>query len=326
MEQVKKLAKPPKGMHPKAFARDFGLIVIFLAVIIVLSIVSPTFRVPRNLLNVWKQAAVNGILAMGMMIVVITGGIDLSMGSVVGVAGVCAALFAHPGQFPLIVPFIVALLAGGVIGLCNGIGVSYGGLPPFIITLGSMSVARGLALVISGGSPVINLSDGFINLATGNFLGVPLLSYYLIAVVMIMAFVLNQTVFGRHVYLIGGNATAARVSGINVKRNLIGVYTIAGVLSGLGGLLMASRTNQGAPTAGQSYEMDAVTAVVIGGVSMSGGSGKWYGVLIGALMLAVIENGLTIFSVDPNWKQIVKGAIIIVAVLMDVKSKGQKEG
>ena len=143
---------------------------------------------------------------------------------------------------------------------------------------------------------------------------------------MIIAFVLNQTFFGRHVYLIGGNATAARVSGINVKRNLIGVYTIAGVLSGLGGLLMASRTNQGAPTAGQSYEMDAVTAVVIGGVSMSGGSGKWYGVLIGALMLAVIENGLTIFSVDPNWKQIVKGAIIIVAVLMDVKSKGQKEG
>lgn len=326
MEQVKKLTKPKKDFNPKTFARDFGLIVIFLAVVLVLSIVSPTFRVPRNLLNVWKQAAVNGILAMGMMIVVITGGIDLSMGSVVGVSGVCAAMFAHPDQFPMIVPIVVALLAGGVIGLCNGIGVSYGGLPPFIITLGTMSVARGLALVISGGSPVINLSDDFINLATGNFLGVPLLSYYLIAVVMIMAFVLNQTVFGRHVYLIGGNATAARVSGINVKRNLLGVYTIAGVLSGLGGLLMASRTNQGAPTAGQSYEMDAVTAVVIGGVSMSGGSGKWYGVLIGALMLAVIENGLTIFSVDPNWKQIVKGAIIIVAVLMDVKSKGQKEG
>lgn len=204
-------------------------------------------------------------------------------------------------------------------------GVSYGGLPPFIITLGTMSVARGLALVISGGVPVINLSEGFINLATGSLFGIPLLSYYLIAVVLIMAFILNQTVFGRHVYLIGGNSTAARVSGISVKRSLIGVYTIAGMLSGLGGLLMASRTNQGNPTMGQSYEMDAVTAVVIGGVSMSGGSGKWYGVMIGALMLAVIENGLTIFSVDPNWKQIVKGLIIIGAVLMDVKSKGRKD-
>lgn len=314
-----------KKFDYKTFARDFGLIVIFLAVVLVLCIVSPTFRIPRNLLNVWKQAAVNGILAMGMMIVVLTGGIDLSMGSVVGVAGVCAALYAHPGQYPLIVPILVALLAGGFIGLCNGVGVSYGGLPPFIITLGTMSVARGLALVISGGVPVINLSEGFINLATGSLFGIPLLSYYLIVVVLIMAFILNQTVFGRHVYLIGGNSTAARVSGISVKRSLIGVYTIAGMLSGLGGLLMASRTNQGNPTMGQSYEMDAVTAVVIGGVSMSGGSGKWYGVMIGALMLAVIENGLTIFSVDPNWKQIVKGLIIIGAVLMDVKSKGRKD-
>ena len=326
MEQVLKKGITKKQFNAKKFMRDFGLIIIFVAIVLVLCVVSPTFRMPRNLMNVWKQAAVNGILAMGMMIVVITGGIDLSMGSIVGVAGVCAAMFAHPGEYPLIVPIIVALLAGGVIGLCNGIGVSYGGLPPFIITLGTMSVGRGLALVLSGGNPVINLSEGFINMATGSFCGIPLLSYYLIGVVLIIAFVLNQTVFGRHVYLIGGNATAARVSGINVKHNLIGVYTISGILAGLGGALMASRTNQGAPTAGQSYEMDAVTAVVIGGVSMSGGSGKWYGVLIGALMLAVIENGLTIFRVDPNWKQIVKGAIIIIAVLMDVKSKGRKEG
>lgn len=315
-----------KKFNSKKFIRDYGLILIFVAIVVVLCIVSPTFRIPRNLLNVWKQAAVNGILAMGMMIVVITGGIDLSIGSIVGVAGVCAAMFAHPEEFPLIVPVLVAMIVGGVIGLCNGLGVSYGGLPPFIITLGTMSVARGMALVISGGNPIIDLSDEFINIATGNFLGIPLLSYYLIAVVLIMAFVLNKTVFGRHVYLIGGNATAARVSGINVKQNLMGVYMISGILAGLGGALMASRTNQGAPTAGQSYEMDAVTAVVIGGVSMAGGSGKWYGVLIGALMLAVIENGLTIFSVDPNWKQIVKGAIIIIAVLMDVKSKGRKEG
>lgn len=310
----------------KIFLKNFGFIILFGVVVVILCVVSPTFRLPRNLLNIWKQATVNGILAMGMMMVILTGGIDLSMGAVVGLASVCAAMFAHPGEFPLIVSVLVALLAGGAVGLCNGIGVSYGRLPPFIITLGTMSIARGLALVISGGAPVINLSDGFINLATGSFLGLPLLSYYLILVTAVVAFILSETVFGRHIYLIGGNSVSARVSGINVKLNLIGVYTIAGVLSGLGGLLMASRTNQGNPTLGQSYEMDAVTAVVIGGVSMSGGSGKWYGVLIGALMLAVIENGLTIASVDPNWKQIVKGLIIVVAVLMDVKSKGQKDG
>lgn len=313
-----------KQLDRKQLIRDFGLILIFALVVLVLCVISDTFRMPRNLLNVLKQASVNGILAMGMMLVVITGGIDLSMGSIVGLSGVCAALFAHPGEFPLIVAILAALLAGAVIGLINGIGVSYGGLPPFIITLGTMSVARGLALVISGGIPVINLSPEFEIISSATPFGIPVLSFYLIGIVLLCAFILNKTVFGRRVYSIGGNAIAAEVSGINVKKHLIGVYTIAGVLSGVSGLLMASRTNQGSPTMGVSYEMDAVTAVVIGGVSMSGGAGKWYGVLIGALFLAVIENALTIFGVDPNWKQVVKGIIIITAVLLDVKSKGGK--
>lgn len=313
-----------KQLDRKQLIRDFGLIIIFAAVVLILCIVSDTFRMPRNLLNVLKQASVNGILAMGMMLVVLTGGIDLSMGSIVGLAGVCAALFAHPDQFPLIFAIGAALIAGGVIGLVNGVGVSYGGLPPFIITLGTMSVARGLALVISGGIPVIDLAAEFELISSATPFGIPILSFYLIGIVLICAFILTKTVFGRHVYSIGGNAMAAEVSGINVKKHLVGVYTIAGVLSGVSGLLMASRTNQGSPTMGVSYEMDAVTAVVIGGVSMSGGAGKWYGVLVGALFLAVIENGLTIFGVDPNWKQVVKGIIIIAAVLLDVKSKGHR--
>lgn len=313
-----------KQLDRKQLIRDFGLIIIFALVVIGLCIASDTFRLPRNLLNVLKQASVNGILAMGMMLVVLTGGIDLSMGSIVGLAGVCAAMFAHPDQFPLIVAVGAALIAGGLIGLVNGVGVSYGGLPPFIITLGTMSVARGLALVLSGGIPVIDLTPAFESISSATPFGIPVLSFYLIGIVLVCAFLLTKTVFGRHVYSIGGNATAAEVSGINVKKHLVGVYTIAGVLSGVAGLLMASRTNQGSPTMGVSYEMDAVTAVVIGGVSMSGGSGKWYGVLVGALFLAVIENGLTIFGVDPNWKQVVKGVIIIAAVLLDVKSKGRK--
>ena len=313
-----------KQFDRKQLIRDFGLIIIFALVVIGLCIASDTFRMPRNLLNVLKQASVNGILAMGMMLVVLTGGIDLSMGSIVGFAGVCAAMFAHPDQFPLIIAVGAALVAGGLIGMVNGVGVSYGGLPPFIITLGTMSVARGLALVISGGIPVIDLTPEFEAISSATPFGIPILSFSLIGIVLVCAFLLTKTVFGRHVYSIGGNATAAEVSGINVKKHLVGVYTIAGVLSGIAGLLMASRTNQGSPTMGVSYEMDAVTAVVIGGVSMSGGAGKWYGVLVGALFLAVIENGLTIFGVDPNWKQVVKGAIIIAAVLLDVKSKGRR--
>lgn len=317
--------KKEKTFNKSTVLRDYGLVIIFLVVVIILAIITPTFRKPMNLLNVIKQASVNGILAFGMMIVVITGGIDLSMGSIVGFAGVCAALFAHPGEYPLIVPIVIALIAGGVIGFINGIGVSYGNLPPFIITLGTMSIARGLALVFSGGVPVIDMSESFVAIASGSLFGIPYLSYYFIGIALLFAFVLNKLVFGRHVYMIGGNKIAAKVSGINVKLNLLVVYTLSGLCSGLAGLLMASRTNQGSPTMGVSYEMDAVTAVVIGGVSMSGGAGKWYGVVIGALFIAVIENALTIFGVDPNWKQVVKGAIIIGAVLLDVKSKGKKE-
>ena len=160
-------------MKNKDMLRNYGLIIIFLAVVMLLAIVTPTFRKPMNLLNVIKQASVNGILAFGMMIVVITAGIDLSMGSIVGFAGVCAALYAHPGEYPLIVSVLMALIAGGVFGAVNGIGVAYGGLPPFIITLGTMSIARGLALVFSAGVPVINLSDGFTQMASGSFLGIP---------------------------------------------------------------------------------------------------------------------------------------------------------
>lgn len=306
----------------KTVMQEYGIIFIFLLIVIFMMLVTPTFRKPMNLLNIIKQSSVNGILAFGMMIVVITAGIDLSMGSIVGVSGVCAALFAHPGEYPLVVSILVALLVGAAFGVINGIGVAYGDLPPFIITLGTMSIARGLALVISDGIPVINLSDGFTGIASSSVLGIPSLTFFFIGVAAIFAFVLNKTVFGRHVYMIGGNATAAKVSGINVKLHLVIVYTMAGLCSGLGGLLMASRTNQGSPQMGQSYEMDAVTAVVIGGVSMAGGVGKSYGVVIGALLIAVIENALTIFGVDSNWKQVVKGLIIIGAVLLDVKTKG----
>lgn len=313
-----------KKIDGKTILKELGILIIFLMVVAVLSFVSPTFRRPMNMLNVLKQASITGILSFGMMMVIITGGIDLSMGSVLGLSGVIAAMFAHPGEYPLIVSMVVPLAVGALSGFVNGVGVAYGKLPAFIITLGTMSIARGLALVISGGVPVINLTPEFSNISNATLFGVPILSYYLVLVAILSAFILIKTVFGRRVYGIGGNIAAARVSGINVKLTQIGVYTFAGLMSGIGGLLMAARTTQGSPIAGMSYEMDAVTAVVIGGVSMSGGVGKWYGVLIGALFIAVIENGLTIFGVDPNMKQIVKGIIIIAAVLLDMKTKGKQ--
>ena len=315
------------------FLKNFGLIIIFIALVLVLAVISGgAFVKPGNLISLIKQTAVNGILAMGMMFVIISDGIDLSVGSTVGLTGVNACMLAHPaaegsgGQFPLLVPVLVALLVGALVGACNGIGIAYGGIPPFIVTLGTMTAVRGLALIISGGSPVFGVTDGFESIAAIKLplFHFPILAVYLIIVVAISAFVLQKTTFGRRVYALGGNETAASVSGINVKRYRVAVYTIAGLLAGLCGLLVASRTITGAPTAGQSYEMDAIAAVVIGGVSMSGGSGKWHGVVIGALMIAAIANGLDIMRVDANWQPVIKGIIIILAVFMDIRSKAKK--
>lgn len=318
----------------KGFLKDFGLILIFLLLVAVLAVISGgAFIKPGNLISVLKQTAVNGILAMGMTFVIISGGIDLSVGSTVGLTGVVACMLAHPavagatggpGQFPLIVPILAALVAGALIGALNGVGIAYGNIPPFIVTLGSMTIVRGLALIISGGSPVFDVTRGFENIASLKPAGIPILAVYLILIVAICAFILQKSVFGRRVYAIGGNETAAEVSGINVKRIRVAVYAIAGLLAGLCGLLTASRTITGAPTAGQSYEMDAIAAAVIGGVSMSGGAGKWHGVVVGALMIAVIANGLDIMRVDSNFQPVIKGFIIIFAVLMDIRSKGKK--
>lgn len=308
----------------KTIMQDYGLIIIFLIIVLILGITTPTFRKTVNIINVIKQASVNGILSMGMMLVIITGGIDLSVGSIVGLSGVCAALFAQSGSTGTIVPILVGIAVGLLIGAVNGVGVTYGGIPPFIITLGTMSIARGLAQVISGGAPIINLAESFVNIASGSLFGIPLLPYYFVVIAVIFDFVLSKTVFGRRIYSIGGNSVASKVSGINVKTHLIVVYTISGICAGIGGVLMAARTSQGSPVMGTGYEMDAVTAVVVGGVSMSGGSGKCRNVVIGALFIAIIENALTIFGVDSNWKQVVKGIIIIGAVLLDVKSKGNK--
>ena len=303
--------------------RELGIVIVFIVILAILMILSPNaFARPANLMNIFKQASINGILAMGMMFVIISGGIDLSVGSIVALTGVVAASFAHPGEYPLIVPIILAVSIGLLIGWFNGVGIAYGKIPPFIVTLGMMTIIRGAALIVSGGAPVFGVTDQFEAIA-GAFLfdTIPLLVVYFITITIFSAYILTKSVFGRRVYAIGGNEISAAFSGIKVEKIRIMVYMISGMLAGFAGLLLASRTVSGIPTAGQSYELDAIAAVIIGGVSMSGGSGRWYGTVIGALLIAVIGNGLDILNVSSHYQLVIKGAIIIVAVLLDVKGK-----
>lgn len=303
--------------------KNYGIFVVFIVLVIILMILSPNaFAKPRNLINVVKQASINGVLACGMMFVIIAGGIDLSAGSVVALSGVVAAYLAQMQGLLIFVPILGALGTGALIGLVNGFGAAYAELPPFIITLATMSIVRGVALILSGGSPVFGLQEQFEGIAGISIANViPILVLYFLLIAVFSGFILNKTVFGRHVYAIGGNSITAKVSGINVKSMLLRVYIICGVFSGIAGLLIASRTMQGSPTVGVGYEMDAIAAVVIGGVSMSGGSGKWYGTIIGALLLALISNGLDILGVSSNFQQIIKGIIIAVAVYLDLRGK-----
>ena len=306
--------------------KEFGIFIVFFALVVVLMIISPNaFAKPRNLINILKQASVNGILSCGMMFVIIAGGIDLSAGSTIALSGVVAALCAKVEGLPVIVAILAALAIGAAVGLVNGFGVAYAGLPPFIITLATMTGMRGLALIVSGGSPVYGLTQSFENLTSWFVFGIPILAVYFIIIVLFAGFILTKTVFGRRVYAIGGSEATARVTGISVKRMKLAVYTIGGISAGIAGLLVASRTVQGSPTAGAGYEMDAIAAVVIGGISMSGGSGKWYGTIIGALLLSVISNALDILGVSSNYQQIIKGVIIAVAVYLDLRGKVNQE-
>ncbi len=207
----------------------------------------------------------------------------------------------------------------------NGVGVAYGNIPPFIVTLGTMTIVRGVALIVANGQPVFGVTKEFEALAGGFvFNSIPNLVVYFVVITLILAFVITRTVFGRRVYAIGGNETAAKVSGISVERIKLAVYTLCGFLAGIAGILLASRIISGNPTSGQAYELDAIAAVIIGGVSMSGGAGKWYGTVIGALLMAVISNGLDILNVSSHFQLVIKGLIIIVAVLIDIKGKAKQ--
>ena len=309
-----------------AFLRKYGIVLILLGMLIAMTFLSPAFLTARNLLNIVRQISVMGLIAIGVTMVIITGGIDLSSGSVLALAAVVATSLAQrldwaeikfPGlDVPVLVPIVAALVIGALCGLVNGSLIARFKIPPFIATLGMMTVARGFALIYSE-RPVSGLKESYTYIGQGEPFGIPVPIIILALVALAAHVLLNNTRFGRHIYALGGNEQAARISGINISRVKIGVYTIAGLLAGLSGLVLSSRIGSGQPGLGLGYELDAIASAVIGGTSLSGGIGTIWGTIVGALIIGVLNNGLDLLNVSAYWQTIVKGSIIVIAVIID---------
>lgn len=287
-----------------------------IALVVVMAALSRDFLNGQNLLNVGVQASVTAILAFGVTFVIVSAGIDLSVGSVAALSATVVAWAATSQGLPVVVALLLGLAVGVVAGLVSGALVAYGRLPAFIATLAMLSVGRGLALVISGGSPIAFPSSlGRLGDTLGGWLPVPVL--VMVAMGAIAALVLTRTYTGRAMFAIGGNEEAARLSGIDVRRRKLVVYALSGLFAAVAGIVLASRLTSAQPQAAVGYELDAIAAVVIGGASLSGGSGKASGTLIGALILAVLRNGLNLLSVSAFWQQVATGLVIALAVLLD---------
>ncbi|PWJ59652.1 inositol transport system permease protein [Dyadobacter jejuensis] len=304
--------------HYKPFQTgQYGIFLAFMIVCVVLSILTPGFLSGSNLLIIGTQVSINALLAFGVTFVIISGGIDLSLGSMVAVAGVASAMFAHPDTYPLVVPLGMGLLAGLAIGLLNGWVITKTKVAPFIVTLGTMTIGRGLALILSKGRPVSNLSDSFNFIGGGTVWGIPFPILTLIITFLICHFILNKTILGRYIYAVGGNEEAAHASGIDVGKVKLKVYALCGLLCALGGILLTSRVTTGQPNAGAGFELDAIAAAIIGGTSTSGGTGTMVGTLMGAMLIGVIGNGLDLLNVTSYYQLVVMGTIIIGAVVLD---------
>ncbi|MCD8797009.1 ABC transporter permease [Mammaliicoccus sciuri] len=293
-----------------------GLILL----IVVISIMNSAFLDLSNLLNLLRQVSINGLIAFGMTFVILTGGIDLSVGSILALSSAFTAILITSGLDP-IVALIVGVLGGFLLGVFNGVLVTFGSMAPFIATLATMTIFRGLTLVVTDGNPITNLGDSYMFqlFGKGYFFGIPVPAVTMIIVFIILAIILQKTTFGRHTYAIGGNEVASKISGIKVNKVKILIYGISGLMSALAGAILTSRLNSAQPTAGTSYELDAIAAVVLGGTSLTGGKGRIVGTFIGVLIIGVLNNGLNLLGVSSFYQQVVKGIVILIAVLIDRK-------
>ena len=291
----------------------------FFVLCIIISVITPRFLTVANITNVLTQVSVNAVIAIGMTFVILTGGIDLSVGSILAIAGALAAsVIKTNGNVFLAV--IAAVLVGGAIGIINGLLVSKGKVQAFIVTLASMTIFRGITYVYTNGTPISGLNSGFG--AIGNKkLGILPVPVLITAVAVLIAYyLLSQTRFGRYLYALGGNEDSARLSGINTDRIKTWVYVVSGITAAISGVIITSRIGSASPNAGSGFELDAIAAVVIGGTSLSGGEGSVIGTIIGALIIGVLNNGLNLMNVSPFYQSIVKGLVILIAVLLDKKS------
>lgn len=310
---------PSGGSLPfDAIVKAFGIVFVFLVICLFFSLSSEFFLTWNNISNILRQSSINGILAVGVTFVVLTGGIDLSVGSIMALAGMIAGsllTLASPNPLPL--GLTAGLLVGAGCGLFSGILVAYLRLPSFVATLGMLSMARGLTLIYSDGRPIPNLLPAFKWLGAGSMGGIPVPAIILFAVFVTAWIVLKYTTFGRYVYAVGGNERAAKTSGIATRRIVTVSYVVSGCLAGLAGLLLTARTTTALPQAGVGYELDAIAAVVIGGTSLVGGRGSLIGSLFGALIIGTLNNGMDLLGISSYYQQFLKGAIIIIAVIVD---------
>lgn len=294
----------------------YSLYILLLVLIIVVSVLNTNFLSAQNIKNIFQQVSINGILAVGMTFVIITGGIDLSVGSLLGFSGVIAASLVSGGGNPLLA-VLAGIAAGLVFGVVNGVLVSYAKIVPFIVTLGMLSIARGFTNVYTHGSPIIKLNKAFTALGQSSFLGIGLPVWIFVCMLLVGYVLLHTTKLGRYTLAVGGNESAAKTSGINTAKIKMFAYTFTGFCCGLAGILMTAKTNAGAPNAGTGYELDAIAAAIIGGTSPSGGKGTIFGTLLGVLIFGIIQNALDILNVSSYIQQVIKGLIIIGAVWAD---------
>lgn len=306
----------------KATLQRLGPFIALVLVSVGLAVLSPDFLTVANLLNVMRQVSINALIAFGMTLVILLGGIDLSVGSILALSSVAIATLIQAGVNPLLAT-LLGVLGGGLMGLFNGLVISKGKVAPFIATLASMTILRGLALVVSGGSPITGFNSDLFSMLGGGYVAglVPIPVVWMLIMFGLFAFMLKKTVFGRHVYATGGNEEAARLSGVKVDQIKLWVYTLSGAMSAMAGVVLTSRLNSAQPTAGSGYELDAIAAVVLGGTSLTGGRGWIFGTLMGALLIGVLNNGLNLLGVSSFYQQVIKGVVILLAVLIDRSGK-----
>jgi ribose transport system permease protein len=314
----------------RPFLAKFQSLIALFILCLGISLMSDKFLTVANFWNVLRQISVNVCISTGMTLVVLTAGIDLSVGSVLALSGaITAGLLRHgisiPGAnlfigFTLLGAMVAGLLTGSGMGWFNGWAITRFKLPPFVATLAMLTIARGLTMLWTGGFPITGLGDSFTYLGTGWFIGIPVPVWVSGLIVAIATLVINKTRLGRYIYAIGGSESAARLSGVNINWVKMVVYTLAGALAAVGGLLVTSRLDSAQPNAGVSYELDSIAAVVIGGTSLSGGRGSILGTVQGAIIIGVLNNGLVLLNVSPFWQQVVKGIVILIAVIIDQKS------